>query len=184
MAPSRLLLLLASSYHFQCSIQAYSGFFVGNSNALGTDGDNWVEAFKHPNATGSFTFTAPNVTQSWPGSSIDGWTISVAVKADIQLPNNSYTTGTDFAISAPSSLLVQNGSSEVVEPDPSWVVCLSLRLSSIQGKFTNDSSFDSSCKGSLSDECISDIKNLGNEFAGGTKLHPLANSGCVDKILT
>lgn len=120
---------------------------------VGTDyGVNWTSVRASPNATGSITFSAPNVSTPFPGvanSAVPGWTMSIAVRADTS-PN---VTATSISLSGPASLQFPNGTTMA---DPSWRACLYTAGPSTKGGFSNGSFDDGACGSALGSSCVRD----------------------------
>ncbi|KAI0535259.1 hypothetical protein GGR58DRAFT_504467 [Xylaria digitata] len=126
----------------------------------------------HPNATGNYAITGPNIsapaesTSSGNESTIDGWSWSIVVSADLPLANTTlapeddgegpfYHTGGGMTLNAPSSLLGPGGNLTV---DDGWKICLftwQIDDFPYSDKLRSD---DGTCKSVLSDECIANMK--------------------------
>ncbi|KAI3330750.1 hypothetical protein F4824DRAFT_515420 [Ustulina deusta] len=126
----------------------------------------------HPNATGSYPIPGPNI--SVPGNTlssgnentVDGWSWSIVVAADLPLENSSvphegdaqgplYYTGEKMTFNAPSSL-VDSGGNLTVSDD--WQICLfhwSLDGFPYTHKLRSD---NGTCRSVLTDKCIADIE--------------------------
>ena len=133
------------------------GVGLGNDTPPVTAG----QVYTNPDATGVFTFSAPNVSVPYPGGLfVDGWAVKTAIKADIPVISMSglktHTTGIAFNITAPESLLIDVGGHKVVDADPSWINCISLWAPFTHT--TSDGPFDSTCAGILPEQCIQDLR--------------------------
>ncbi|KAF3761511.1 hypothetical protein M406DRAFT_333571 [Cryphonectria parasitica EP155] len=121
------------------------GFTVGD-NSL-----NWTEVRSLPNATGSITFTAPNVSapfQAPDAPSVPGWTMSIAVRTN---GTSDALTATSISLDAPPSLQAANGSTLA---DPSWYACVYSLGPTSKGGFSNGSFTHATCGDVLSTTCV------------------------------
>ncbi|RWA07875.1 hypothetical protein EKO27_g7229 [Xylaria grammica] len=127
----------------------------------------------HPNATGNYPIPGPNISApAAPSSlgnqsSVDGWSWSIVVSADMPLVNASYKpdddgegpfyyTGGKVTFNAPESLLGPGGNLTV---DDGWQVCIftwQINDFPYSDKLRSD---DGTCTSVLSDECIADMKS-------------------------
>jgi hypothetical protein len=115
------------------------GGFGGYGNPFGVEGPydanstQWLQAVDASNSTGLFNIPGYNVSQSWPGEPIDGWTLSVAAVdvslgdlSDIEPLGYDYgrMVGYSMTVKAPDALLKPNtGDSKIVDVNNDWGMC-------------------------------------------------------------
>lgn len=116
----------------------------------------------HPNATTEYDLPqGKNISAPYSEKSIDGWTWSISVTADVPIenatdPNAAYFTGTRITINTPPSLPKSN-SSRNLHVDKSWQTCI---VKWRFGEGYNDKlrEDDGSCSSVLSKNCVTDIE--------------------------
>lgn len=159
--------------------------FGGYGNPFGVEGPydansiQWLQAVDASNSTGLFDIPGYNVSQSWPGQSVDGWTLSVAA-VDVSLGGlddndllglNDYgrMVGYSMTIKAPDALMKPNtDGTQIVDVNNDWGMCFWNWESPDFGNFSLYNNRESkplatngSCTGFLSDACITALENSG-----------------------
>jgi hypothetical protein len=126
---------------------------VGPWNIPKTEFDNLLN--NHPNATGKFPIAGPNL-------SIEGWSWSISVVADIPIVNSSWNrpersqfyTGGKLTFNGPSSPSTQN-----LSVNDEWHICLfSWQLDDVH--YPSDlRGDDGTCSSVLNNQFIAELKN-------------------------
>ncbi|KAK3306079.1 uncharacterized protein B0T15DRAFT_534268 [Chaetomium strumarium] len=172
---ARLLRLLAIA-QFPLAVDAslYDGFggygqgqrvapYDANSTAF-------LDAVAASNSTGVFKIPGYDVSKPFPGTPIDGWTLSMAAldmsHAAVVDATHEPMVGYSLTIQAPDSLIKNAGDgTKFVNADPSWGMCMwifSPPPSNNKTLWNNPTNKpladDGSCKGFLSDECIAALE--------------------------
>jgi hypothetical protein len=160
------------------------GGFGGYGNPFGVEGPydanstQWLQAVDASNSTGLFNIPGYNVSQSWPGEPIDGWTLSVAAVdvslgdlSDIEPLGYDYErmVGYSMTVKAPDALLKPNtGDSKIVDVNNDWGMCFWNwespefgNLSLYNNRDNKPLAANGSCTGFLSDACITALENSG-----------------------
>ena len=151
-----------------CAVTQGTGFGTDNFG-YGTYGPWSVPASEfdsfldHGNATSNYPLEGRNISGPYPGvSSIDGWSWSISVAADIPIensksPNTSFFTGSRVNLNAPASLPRLN-SSQAISVNKSWQMCVVIWH---LGEAYNDKlrEDDGSCSTIVSSECAKDIED-------------------------
>lgn len=123
------------------------------------DGNQWVQALGHPNATGHFSIIGYDISKPFGSdAAMDGWTIDMNVTADVPV-DKGFKTGATIKVNPPAALVSQtsNGSS-VLRADSSWVVCLTSVGELAQSTIDAGKKDDGSCTQMLSEQCAADIR--------------------------
>ncbi|KAK4235882.1 hypothetical protein C8A03DRAFT_17415 [Achaetomium macrosporum] len=180
MVTTRLLNLLRvfAVAHLPVSLGAiqHDGFGgYGQSDRIGPYDANstaFLNAVASSNSTGIFKIPGYDVSKPFPGTSIDGWTLSIAA-LDLSHPDlavldatHQAMIGHSLTIQAPDSLIKSAADgTKMVNADPSWGMCMwtfyppSSRNKILWNNPTNKPlAEDGSCQGFLSDECIAGLE--------------------------
>lgn len=125
--------------------------------------DKWPLLMVKPDKKGTYSLEGFDISKKYPGESLDGWTVSVSLKSDIEakdiIPDRSdeYFNAISLRLSPPEDL-VKDGlksKSKAFTPHDSWNVKatrISLRQPENRTALAGD---DGSCKTLLSESCIS-----------------------------
>lgn len=157
--------------------------------------EKWQSLLADADATGSFTLPGFNTSQPWTGAEEMDWTVKVAVKADMMLPRYSegdedvkVVTGGMVWVEPPKDLVSGDDYTANDEWSPSVLILESAGLSGASADQSltpffhrdagDDSPADGSCKGILSDACISALEGLAD---GSPVYHP--DGGSTPQIL-
>ncbi|KAF6808195.1 hypothetical protein CSOJ01_07704 [Colletotrichum sojae] len=129
---------------------------------------DWASYFDSPAYSAAYPFDGPDVSQPYPGSMIDGWSVSVAVQNGIPLDKASqgqttslnrgkHIAGVRVTLNPPGGLL--KDSDGEWEMHDSWRICYSqMELtanSTFMNRLKND---DGSCGGWWDDQCLRGIQ--------------------------
>ena len=136
----------------------------------------WQDAVARSNATGAVSLPGFNVSEPWPGTSLDGWTIKLTgvdlsrLPADLEAEGKRRVIGEDVRIVAPESLYVpsanaSDGGRPVVDAHPDWLFCAWIWYlppsgnASISNNPDNKSATpDGSCAPWVNDACITGLE--------------------------
>ena len=113
----------------------------------------WEAAEASPNASSRIQIPGYNISAKYPGDSIDGWTLSISVAAEVALTHASRHnfTGTTIRWSPPKSLIKRRDSGKSIGDD-SWGMCA---LVIVSGKLhSGKGDVNSTCSGVVSDSCL------------------------------
>ncbi|KAL0935897.1 uncharacterized protein CTRU02_208111 [Colletotrichum truncatum] len=146
---------------------------------IGADDKVWINAVEASNSSGTYTMPGYDVSKPWPGTPMDGWTLS---KTGVDLSGlrrdgrrGSLYSGlavvsSDIKIIAPKSLYVPSTNASdhgrpVVNAHPDWIFCAWRWYTAPYNNktlFTNPDNLelpeDGSCAQWLSDECIKAVE--------------------------
>lgn len=164
-----LLLAASTNLHARSAgpLQNASGgaYRYGTPNYI--DNGDFDSALQKPNATGSVSFTGRNVSAAYPGSDIDGWTLSLNVTSDIMNPGSDPRQLTGSAISITQAAGLSTSSSN--NGTDGFQVCVNIMKinPNATANYTQLASEDGGTCGSyLSKECRDDLQTLaGSMFA-------------------
>lgn len=133
---------------------------------VNANSQEWMDGVAASNASGTFSIPGYNVSEAWPGSSIDGWTITITA-LDLSSQKEDPLIGYDIKVAAPDTLFTESndsndGGASIVKANEDWVFCgwhLSTPPSGNEtGSFLKGSDGetrpDGSCAGMLSNDCI------------------------------
>ncbi|KAF4457601.1 hypothetical protein FALBO_15183 [Fusarium albosuccineum] len=127
--------------------------------------EKWESYFKKPNATGTYTFDAYNVSGPFPPKeTLGGWEATIAV-ANVTGDEDGPYPGTSISIKAPEDVkLPALNSSRSNESD--WHVCVAFWSPDVleDDALDDGQDDDGSCSSFLSDDCIEAIKGQANGF--------------------
>ena len=159
----------AARFSVKGSIDIFQG--IGNNGPWREPKSDFDNRLNTPNATGDFPIAGPNISAPYSASStINGWSWSIAVAADLPITNASisapkdgdeFYTGGKLTFNAPPSLL--SSSSKNLSVNEDWQVCLfrwELNSAAYPNKLRTD---DGTCSSILTSQCISDIEKAGRE---------------------
>ncbi|KAF4494564.1 hypothetical protein FAGAP_9302 [Fusarium agapanthi] len=126
----------------------------------------WQSAFENPNATGTYTFKAYNVTERFPpNKTVDGWTATIRVANITDDPGDDTPyPGIDISVQAPEGMRVPTlNSSRTNSSD--WHVCVAFwGPSRLKDEATDDAQHDDEdCSSFLDEDCL---EALNTEAAG------------------
>lgn len=134
---------------------------VQGSFANELSSDEWDSVAEDPNLTAQQTFTGKDVSSPYPGSDQKGWELTLAVKDDLEAPEEAdedLLTATTISLSAP------DGDTDF---DDSWRVCVHvfpIKVSSAGDGWGHE--FEPDCKGLVAQECVDDLKKQGRKSFG------------------
>jgi hypothetical protein len=123
--------------------------------------DDWDSVAEDPNLTAQQTFTGKDVSSPYPGSDQKGWELTLAVKDDLEAPEDAdedLLTATTISLSAP------DGDTDF---DDSWRVCV--HVFPVKGSSAGDGwghEFEPDCKGLVAQECVDDLRKQGRKNFG------------------
>ncbi|KAF4448204.1 hypothetical protein F53441_8365 [Fusarium austroafricanum] len=129
----------------------------------------WQSAFKNPNATGTYTFTAYNVSERFPpNKTVDGWTATIQVANITDDPDDDTPyPGIDIGVQAPDGMRVPALNSSRTNSS-NWHVCIALwtpeRLK--DGTLNDAQHDDGDCRSFLDEDCIKALKSIGSGYYG------------------
>ncbi|KAH8653824.1 hypothetical protein BX600DRAFT_471697 [Xylariales sp. PMI_506] len=142
----------------------YGGEF-GQEGPYGANTLGWLDAVDASNSTGLFSISGYNVSEPYPGSPVDGWSLSVAA---VDVSNfGERMVGYSMTLKAPDALIGSSAAEgPIVDVDPSWGLCVWNYES--PPEYSNRSTYnnpdnkplatDGSCSGLLSDACIAALE--------------------------
>ncbi|KAI1390482.1 uncharacterized protein F4822DRAFT_426329 [Hypoxylon trugodes] len=163
-----------------------------NGNAVQFDRETWERNLAQPNATGTFSVIGYDISQKWPSSQVDGWTLSVNVSSDVPdsqtlNPNNATGktfTGTSIFLKAPDSIQSAFTNQSALD-ETTWKICVAVIPNAPQ---EDSSTKDNGTCGYLSSQCITDLQQAyakkfpGSEDCYGTP--PSTPSSCGSSVNT
>lgn len=125
------------------------------------DDSTFDAALQKPNATGSVSFTGRNVSAPYPGSDVDGWSLSVNVTSGIIKPgeDNRELTGSAISISQPDGLPTTGGNNGT----DGFQVCVNVMMivPNATSDYTQLAADDAGTCGSyLSQQCRDELADL------------------------
>ncbi|KAK4195380.1 hypothetical protein QBC40DRAFT_147621, partial [Triangularia verruculosa] len=134
----------------------------------------FLEALESSNASAIFKIPGYDVSKPYPGTPMDGWTLSLTA---LDFSTYDYRRADDYkamighstTIKAPDSLLIANAdSTKKVNVDPSWGMCMwtwspphHMQKELWNNPDNKPLSEDGSCEGFISNECIAALEKAG-----------------------
>ncbi|KAK3385740.1 hypothetical protein B0H63DRAFT_381282, partial [Podospora didyma] len=178
LAVATLLPTSASAWYYR-GFSGYGSPFNERVGPFDANNTALLSAIDASNATGVFKIPGYDVSKPFPGNLIDGWTFSLTA-LDLSHPNwrqadttnrNEAMIGYSVKIKAPDSLLkLQSDGTRTVNTSPDWGMCMwtfghpsrhnKTRFNNPTQKPLAD---DGSCKGFLSDACITALEKQASE---------------------
>jgi hypothetical protein len=172
---------VSASEYWESGFGGYGQAFNERVGPYDANSTRFLEEMTSSNATGVFKIPGYDVSKPYPGSPIDGWTLSLALldfsqeghisryydkNGTLDYEDGDAMIGHSMTIQAPASLLqTAPDGTKVVNTDPSWGMCFWSFGSpgpSRKERYNNPSNKplaeDGSCKGFLSDECIAALE--------------------------
>ncbi|KAH7323269.1 hypothetical protein B0I35DRAFT_459366 [Stachybotrys elegans] len=158
-SPALLLATFIASAYAQRDVEA-AHYNLEENHTVRIPEDRWEQAIRNANATATVrNVTGYNTTQAFPGTPMDGWSLSVSVIGDYAVPRTPYdgVTGAQVLYEEPRSILNQT--------DQRWPMGLEDGAWSLSGNiylvdYPLDESFNQDCRGVLSDECWEALHNI------------------------
>lgn len=128
------------------------GPYTLGSGADDVSSEAWASVAESANLTSSQTFTGRDVSSEFPGSSADGWTVSLAVRDNLPAED-----GDDVLTATTLTLTAADEESSI---DDSWRVCAHVFpvLSSSNPGFASEVP---GCDGLVATECVDDLAKQG-----------------------
>lgn len=138
---------------------------------------DFESSLEYANATGTFSVPGPDISRPYPASTIDGWSWSILVTADMAISNSTsentqneyggkFFTGSELNFNAPPSL---RSNSQNVSVDSSWKVCV------MRWDIMGDAEYpealrgdDGTCHSVLSPECTQNIEKAAIELSANS----------------
>ncbi|KAL2691223.1 hypothetical protein Neosp_001604 [[Neocosmospora] mangrovei] len=129
--------------------------------------EEWESYFKTPNATGTYTFDAYNVSEPFPPKeTVGGWKATIAVAANVTGDEDDNYPVTSISITAPEDMKLPaiNDSRRSNESD--WHVCVAFWTPKAldDDAIDDGQDDDGSCSSFLSDDCIEALNGEGNGY--------------------
>lgn len=167
----RLWLALAASFVAVGEAYIADGMEIGIATVASPE--DWEAAFNQPIAKGTYPTPGFNITQPWPGQSVDGWAIDIQV-ANVSLANAEANAtqlygpvtsfiGTSIAIAPPldlHGLIYLNPNLDANHS--TWEACVSVFIPSPSIDWTPYQNDNGSCSTVLSSQCIADLVSAGS----------------------
>ena len=114
--------------------------------------NDWQEAFRTPNATGSVPIKGFNLSTPFPGVESDNWAWTIQVRDGLpRSDNRNVATGIWIQLDMPDNLVRLAPNGTMVLDDGSWRVCESIwEFSTLN---SDAATVDGSCEGIVPKEC-------------------------------
>ncbi|KAF6832257.1 alpha-glucanase [Colletotrichum musicola] len=168
MASPKILALLALSPLAAAQSRAVTRVTRNSDAPYYINAPDWASYFTSPAYSAAYPFDGPDVSQPYPGSMIDGWSVSVAVQNGIPLDKASqgqttalnrgkHIAGVRVTLNPPGGLLKsEDGEWELHD---SWRICYSQMELTVNSTFMNRlRNDDGSCGGWWDQQCLRGIQ--------------------------
>lgn len=130
--------------------------------SLGLSEEKWPLVLTNPSKEGVVKIDGLDISKKYPGESIDGWTVSVSLKSDIEtkdvVPDSSgpYFNAAALRLNPPGDLMKDalNSDSKTFNAHESWKIMVHRITLQTDGNRTALANDDGSCSTVLSEECV------------------------------